>query len=92
MPRVNVARLRQSMGKDLDEFAKAVGVDSRTVRRWEAAETDPSPMAVRRLNELQMELEGRETASNSPPRRKEPLAESFLSESPRGVVPSRRMA
>ena len=53
MARFNVKALRESMRKDQVAFAALVGVDERTIRRWENAEVDPSPMATRRLREIQ---------------------------------------
>ena len=53
MARFNVKALRESMGKSQPEFADVVGVDERTIRRWEHQDVDPSPMATRRLREIQ---------------------------------------
>lgn len=51
--RVNVNALRTSMGLSISEFAKRLGVHERSVSRWENAHTDPSPLALSRIQELQ---------------------------------------
>lgn len=82
MSRFNVKALRESMGLDRDEFSDRVGVDVRTIRRWENAEVDPSPMATRRLREMQRSLE--------PARRTFEMPAAGAAQAVSGVVPSRR--
>jgi transcriptional regulator with XRE-family HTH domain len=49
----SVKGIRQRMGLELDDFAKLFPVSTRTVRRWEADEVAPSPMAIARIRELE---------------------------------------
>ena len=72
MVRINIARLRESMGLTQDEFATKVGVAKRTIGRWEQGFSDPSPMAIDRLRSLQAQVDGREVQTRTPPRRQEP--------------------
>lgn len=51
--RVNVNALRTSMGLSIEQLAERLGVHARTVSRWENAHTDPSPLALKQLRELQ---------------------------------------
>jgi len=41
----NIAALRQRLGIDVAAFAKLMGVDARTVRRWEAGKARPTGSA-----------------------------------------------
>lgn len=53
MPRrFDVKALRDVMGISQTDLADRLGVHQRTIQRWENAEVDPSPLAVRRLREL----------------------------------------
>lgn len=50
--RINVRELRQSLGLNREDFGKQIGGSSRSVRRWENGEAEPSQMALKRLEEL----------------------------------------
>lgn len=53
MPRrINVARLRSRLGISQQTMADALHTDVRTIRRWEAVDHDPSPMATDALRRL----------------------------------------
>lgn len=45
-----LARLRAQLGIPRKRLADQLGVHSQTVRRWEAGENEPSPLAVKRLD------------------------------------------
>ena len=62
MPFFSVKRLRERMGLDTEEFARLFPVHERTVRRWEADEVLPSPMAVMRMRKMEQEYGGKETS------------------------------
>lgn len=53
--RVNVKALRDSLGLSREAFGKRIPASSRTVRRWENGEVEPSQMAISRLVALQDE-------------------------------------
>ncbi len=57
VPRV-VKELRTSMGLTQEQFAVEVGVTFSTVNRWEAGKAKPSPLARRRIEELQKRTVG----------------------------------
>lgn len=40
-----ISRLRERLGMDVAAFAKLMGVDARTVRRWEAGQARPTGSA-----------------------------------------------
>lgn len=50
--RVNVLSLRTSLKLSQEDFARRLGVHTRTVQRWENAHYDPSPLASRKLHEM----------------------------------------
>lgn len=53
MPRrIDVVALRSRCGYSQAGLAEALGVSERSIRRWELAEADPSPMAIRHLQAL----------------------------------------
>lgn len=70
---VNVRALRTSMGLSADDLASKVGVHRRTIRRWEARDYDPSPLAVSKLKEL-MQPDGADAPPTDMPKRR-PLTE-----------------
>ena len=51
-----VRELRTSLGLTQEQFAAKVGVTFSTVNRWEANRGKPSPLAMRRIDELQNKL------------------------------------
>ena len=85
--RFNVKALRESMGNDQKAFAQTVGVDERTIRRWENDGVEPSPMAVRRLREIQQHVSVSPESTERAPQQ-EPSRRPLVSGG--GVVPSRR--
>jgi len=48
-----IRRLRLRLGLTQEQFATKVGVTFSTVNRWESGRTQPSPLAMRRINELE---------------------------------------
>lgn len=68
-PRINTKALRASMGLSIDGLAEKIGVHGRTISRWENGHTDPSPLAVARLRELQQADAQGQPGSGSPRRR-----------------------
>jgi DNA-binding transcriptional regulator YiaG len=56
-----IRNLRAKLGLTQEQFAAKVGVTWSTVNRWENARGRPSPLARRRVEELQEEFsEGKE--------------------------------
>ena len=51
----DIRTLRHSMSLDQTSFASLIPVALTTVYRWERGETNPSPMALRRLREIREE-------------------------------------
>ncbi len=51
-----IRRLRAALGLTQEQFAAKIGVTFSTVNRWENAKGKPSPLAMRRVEELQNEL------------------------------------
>ena len=49
----SIKRLRGVLSLSQERFARLVGVSVRTVARWEAGETVPSPLAERQLAALE---------------------------------------
>lgn len=56
---LRIKRLRTSLGLTQEQFAAKVGVTFSTVNRWENGKGTPSPLAMRRVEELQEELKER---------------------------------
>ena len=52
-----IRELRAKLGMTQEQFAAKVGVTFSTVNRWESGRSMPSPLAMRRIGELQFELE-----------------------------------
>jgi len=59
MPRKNgkavaemVRKLRTKLGLTQEQFAAKIGVTWSTVNRWENGRGNPSPLAIRRIEEL----------------------------------------
>ena len=50
-----IKRLRSEFGLTQEQFAAKVGVTWSTVNRWENGRGSPSPLAMRRIEELQQE-------------------------------------
>ena len=53
--RVDVKAIRDRLGDNREDFGKRLGASSRTVRRWENGEVEPSPMASKHLEALEAE-------------------------------------
>ena len=51
-----VKDLRRSLGLTQEQFAVRVGVTFSTVNRWENGRGKPSPLAMRRIEELRAEV------------------------------------
>jgi transcriptional regulator with XRE-family HTH domain len=51
-----IRRLRGALGLTQEQFAAKIGVTFSTVNRWENGKGKPSPLAMRRVEELQNEL------------------------------------
>ena len=47
-----VKKLRSQLGLTQEQFASLIGVTFSTVNRWERGRSKPSPLALRRINEL----------------------------------------
>jgi transcriptional regulator with XRE-family HTH domain len=52
-----IRELRAGLGLTQEQFAARIGVTFSTVNRWENGQSEPSPLAIRRIEELQNELE-----------------------------------
>lgn len=50
--RFNVKAFRGTHGLSAQHVADALGVHIRTVRRWDSGDADPSPMALKALQDL----------------------------------------
>jgi transcriptional regulator with XRE-family HTH domain len=48
-----IRKWRLALGLTQEQFAAKLGVTYSTVNRWENNKTKPSPLALRRINELQ---------------------------------------
>ena len=48
-----IRKLRAKLGLTQEQFAAKVGVTWSTVNRWENGRGNPSPLAMRRIEELQ---------------------------------------
>lgn len=85
MARVNIKAVRSSMNLSMQAFGEKLGVHWSTVSRWENGHTDPSPLALSRIRELQQ--------PEAPRRRdygpSEPDSDPFTQRSG-GVVPASR--
>lgn len=53
MNRESLRNLRHVLGLSQERFAQLVGVSVRTIARWEAGDTIPSPLAERQLASLE---------------------------------------
>jgi len=47
-----IRELRAKLGLTQEQFAAKVGVTFSTVNRWESGRSNPSPLAMRRIEEL----------------------------------------
>jgi transcriptional regulator with XRE-family HTH domain len=63
-----IRKLRLALGLTQEQFAAKVGVTFSTVNRWESGRRSPSPLAMRRIEELQGHLTQR--PAKPPSRRK----------------------
>jgi len=52
-----IKELRAALGLTQEQFAGRVGVTFSTVNRWENGKGKPSPLAMKRIDELRKELE-----------------------------------
>jgi putative transcriptional regulator len=52
-----IKKLRAAMGLTQEQFAAAVGVTYATVNRWENGNANPQPLALRRIEEMEREVE-----------------------------------
>jgi len=50
-----IKELRAKLGLTQEQFAAKVGVTFSTVNRWESGRSTPSPLAIRRIMEIQSE-------------------------------------
>lgn len=50
--KIRLVAVRANTGMNLEEFAKAVGVDKGTIFNWEHGKGEPSASALRRMSEL----------------------------------------
>lgn len=51
-----IRKLRARLGLTQEQFAAQVGVTWSTVNRWENGRGKPSPLAMRRIEEMQTEI------------------------------------
>lgn len=69
---MNVRLLRESLGLTQEGLAHELGVSFTTVSRWENGKSDPSPMAIKQLKELEHRLNRKEDSTGvyteNPPR------------------------
>ena len=49
----DIRELRSKLGLTQEQFAAKVGVTFSTVNRWESGKSKPSPLAMKRIKELQ---------------------------------------
>lgn len=68
MARVNVRAIRTGLGYSLNQFARAIGVDRRSVMRWENDGVEPSPLALGQLKRFQNETAADGTVEIKRPR------------------------
>ena len=54
--RQTIKELRAATGLTQEQFAAKIGVTFSTVNRWENEKGKPSPLAMRRIEELQNKL------------------------------------
>ena len=64
--RVNIRALIESLGTNQAGFAKKLGVNVSTVRRWTNDVVDPSPLALDKIKELQKQNEEPATPRRKP--------------------------
>jgi DNA-binding transcriptional regulator YiaG len=50
--RMNVAAYRETHGLTQQQLADKISVHIRTVKRWEAGDAEPSPMAIKHMKQL----------------------------------------
>ena len=48
----NLRKLRERVGLNRTELAAKVGVEARTIRRWEDGENIPHPERIKKLNRI----------------------------------------
>lgn len=51
-----VRKLRERLGLTQEKFAARLGVTFPTINRWENGKAKPSPLALRRIEELLLEM------------------------------------
>lgn len=51
--RKRIKRLRQKLDMTQEEFAKYIGVSWRTVMRWESGDSQPSNLALEKIEKLE---------------------------------------
>lgn len=51
--RKRIKRLRQRLDMTQEEFAKYIGVSWRTVMRWESGDSQPSNLALEKIEKLE---------------------------------------
>lgn len=56
-----VRDVRRRLGLTQEKFASRLGVSFPTVSRWENGKTTPSPLALRQLQEIVKEMQGKGT-------------------------------
>ena len=54
---LKIRRLRSKLGLTQEQFAAKVGVTFSTVNRWETGKSKPSPLAMRRIQEMMERIE-----------------------------------
>jgi len=47
-----IQRLRSRLGLSQEQFAQRINVSVRTIKRWEAAKSEPLPVFVKAMQEL----------------------------------------
>ena len=62
-----IRKLRAKLGLTQEQFAAKVGVTWSTVNRWENGRGRPSPLALRRIRELQDEQSGHSMEGEASP-------------------------
>ena len=64
-----VRELREALGLTQEQFAAKLGVTFSTVNRWENSKGKPSPLAMRKIKELQNETGLLERGNNEEKRK-----------------------
>lgn len=62
--RFDVAAYRERTGQTQHELADDLGVTPRSIRRWELEGIEPSPMALKLLNDHKTKFESSDTPTN----------------------------